>query len=274
MTDDFLMSEFLASIPSAPVFYLSRTRLRRDAPANALAAVLAPADPGARLAVSHRLLWTLFPGPDEKRDFLWREDEQGRFLILSRRVPEDAHNLFELMEPRVFAPNLKAGDRLGFALRANAVVSRRVAGGRSKRCDPVAERLRDLPKDERVSQRYAAVVAVAAAWLAQQGERHGFCLDSPATLRADDRWLMVPREHKRRKPTASAGLERAPAASAGLERAPAASAGLSILDMEGCLKVTDPERFVPALTAGFGKARAFGCGLMLIRRMVSGRDAP
>jgi CRISPR system Cascade subunit CasE len=31
--------------------------------------------------------------------------------------------------------------------------------------------------------------------------------------------------------------------------------------------VTDPERFTAALVNGIGKARAFGCGLMLIRRV-------
>jgi len=32
------------------------------------------------------------------------------------------------------------------------------------------------------------------------------------------------------------------------------------------LTVEDPPLFLVALAAGFGRARAFGCGLMLIRR--------
>jgi CRISPR system Cascade subunit CasE len=40
----------------------------------------------------------------------------------------------------------------------------------------------------------------------------------------------------------------------------------SVLDLEGVLEVQSPDRFVDALTRGFGKAKAFGCGLMLIRR--------
>jgi len=31
--------------------------------------------------------------------------------------------------------------------------------------------------------------------------------------------------------------------------------------------VTEPERFVEALSAGLGKAKGFGCGLMLVRRL-------
>jgi CRISPR system Cascade subunit CasE len=41
---------------------------------------------------------------------------------------------------------------------------------------------------------------------------------------------------------------------------------LSTLDFEGVLAVTDPPIFLAALASGFGRARAFGCGLMLIRR--------
>ncbi len=39
-----------------------------------------------------------------------------------------------------------------------------------------------------------------------------------------------------------------------------------VLDYEGVLTVEDPVLFLSALTVGFGRARAFGCGLMLVRR--------
>ena len=39
-----------------------------------------------------------------------------------------------------------------------------------------------------------------------------------------------------------------------------------ILDLTGLLEVTDPPLFLSHLAAGFGRAMAFGCGLMLIRR--------
>ena len=32
------------------------------------------------------------------------------------------------------------------------------------------------------------------------------------------------------------------------------------------IEVTDPPAFLARLAAGFGRAKAFGCGLMLIRR--------
>jgi CRISPR system Cascade subunit CasE len=42
---------------------------------------------------------------------------------------------------------------------------------------------------------------------------------------------------------------------------------LSTLDFEGGLAVTDPERLRVVLLAGIGPAKAFGCGLLLVRRM-------
>jgi CRISPR system Cascade subunit CasE len=41
---------------------------------------------------------------------------------------------------------------------------------------------------------------------------------------------------------------------------------IGVLDFEGVLEVTDPDRFVDAVAQGFGRAKGFGCGLMLIRR--------
>ena len=39
------------------------------------------------------------------------------------------------------------------------------------------------------------------------------------------------------------------------------------VDFSGQLAVTDPLAFVAALGSGIGRAKAFGCGLLLIRRV-------
>ena len=39
------------------------------------------------------------------------------------------------------------------------------------------------------------------------------------------------------------------------------------LDFEGRLKIVDSDRFKKALFQGIGSAKAFGCGLLLIRRV-------
>ncbi|MEI6560281.1 MAG: type I-E CRISPR-associated protein Cas6/Cse3/CasE [Rhodospirillaceae bacterium] len=241
-----------AAEPSPPKSVFSRVRLRRDVPLQALAPVLMPAEANARLAVAHRLMWALFPGSREQdRDFLWREETPGRtlgdrvtFYLLSARPPVDVHTLFEIGS-KPFAPELAAGDRLAFALRVNPVVSTRPPGARQRgqRHDPVAARLHGLSRDERGERRHDVIQEVAWDWLTAQGERHGFRLIEPETLRAEDSWRQVPRE-KGQKPVA-----------------------FSVLDLEGRLEVADSARFLQALSAGFGKAKAFGCGLMLIRRL-------
>lgn len=119
--------------------YLSRVSLRRDASLAALAALLLPADTGEQAATAHRLIWAAFAdGPERRRDFLWRQDEAGRWLVLSSRQPHDPHQLFEI-ESKLFDPVLTEGQRLTFALRANAVVTRKDEKGRSKRSDVVMD---------------------------------------------------------------------------------------------------------------------------------------
>jgi CRISPR system Cascade subunit CasE len=41
---------------------------------------------------------------------------------------------------------------------------------------------------------------------------------------------------------------------------------IGVLDLEGVLVVSDPARLCHCLAHGFGRAKAFGCGLMMIRR--------
>ena len=96
----------------------------------------------------HRLVWALFAGdPDRKRDFLWRSEGKGRFLILSPEVPSaDGAGLFAPPEVKPFAPDLRAGDRLGFVLRANATRTRKLDPDRpAKRVDVVMDAIHHLP---------------------------------------------------------------------------------------------------------------------------------
>ena len=249
--------------------YLTRARLRRDAPAAALRALLVPSGDSARVSAAHHLVWTLFAdAPDRARDFLWREAEPGLFYLLSQRVPTDGHGLFMLDEPKLFAPALTAGDRLAFALRANATVARGAGPGRrGKPCDVVMDALHSVPQSRRASERRRVVESVGRAWLAAQGERTGFALVPPhrnaaSGIRGDD------------EENEDDGAESTESASSvnvlgyrtlRLERGSAA-ARLGVLDFEGVLEVRDPTTFVAALGRGFGRAKAFGCGLMLVRR--------
>ena len=224
--------------------WLTRARLRQDASLAALAPVLLPEDANARVGTAHRLVWTLFADNAERvRDFLWREDKPGCFMVLSPRPPiPEAERLFTI-DTKPFAPVLDCGDRLGFMLRANPTVDHAVAGRlrRSSRSDVVMDALKLLPSgEERRRVRSRIVQEAGAAWFHRMGGRCGFV---PAAIQADGYdQLRIPR---------MAG------------RLPMS---VSTIEFTGVLEVTDPGMFLAQLEKGFGRARAFGCGLMLIRR--------
>ncbi|RMG34586.1 MAG: type I-E CRISPR-associated protein Cas6/Cse3/CasE [Gammaproteobacteria bacterium] len=198
----------------------------------------------------HQMIWNLFENtPDQRRDFLYRrEDQPGKppfYYLLSARRPEARNDLL-MVETKVFEPSLEAGDRLRFELRANAVITRK-AGDNSKR------RIRRDIIEARVDQykvRYpepadrppSSVIHQEAAeeWMQRQGEQHGF--EVSELLVAHHRY------HKVRKP-GDDNLRQ-----------------FTSIDVFGSLTVTDAERFAEQLMKGFGRAKAFGCGLMLVRR--------
>ena len=226
--------------------YFSRARLRRDASVNALAPLLLGKIGRGGLArqAGHHLVWSLFAdGPDRRRDFLWRETDRGTFFILSVRPPEDRHGLFEIAEPKPFVPVLESGDRLGFALRANPIVRRRVSGRRrSVKHDVVMDALRSNARGDRAAPRLAAAREQGLAWLERQGARSGFAVEADR-VRVD-------------------GYDQHRIARAGS----GGPMSYSTLDFEGVLTVRDPDALVPAIARGFGASKAYGCGLMLIRR--------
>ena len=242
---------------SAPLF-LTRARMRRHVPADALRALLLPDDAGRRAGAGHRLVWTLFADtPDRARDFLWRETDAGTFYILSRREPADAHAIFDLDPSKPFAPALATGDRLAFSLRANATVAKKAQGrARGKPVDVVMAAIRSLPEGERAGARIAAVACEGRRWLESQGARCGFSL-APAL---DDDADGVDEEGAPRPALRVTGYRTLRVEHRGSD------ARLGVLDFDGVLEVQDPERFVESVARGFGRAKAFGCGLMLIRR--------
>ena len=231
--------------------YLTWARLNLRASSGALAPLLCPRDANAALDMHHRLIWSLFPAGGCKRDFLWRATQRTEFLVLSRRRPS-RNALFGPLRVKTFAPELDVGDRLQFTLRVNATKHRMAprtgrSGPASHRTDIVTDALLSLREqrrhvDERghvpVTERRAAEKAVATLWLARQGEKSGFAVE-----RVDVE------SYRRRHLRRPGGLD----------------AIIGILNLTGIVRLTGVEEFTTRLQHGFGRARAFGCGLMLIR---------
>lgn len=223
--------------------HLSRACLRCDATVQALLPLLQSGDNGSRHP-GHHLIWSLFADdPDRRRDFLWREMERGTFLILSARRPVDHHALFDIDAPKPFAPALETGDRLQFSLRANPVVRRYdPRRGRSVKHDVVMDALHSHPVGGRAEHRFAVMRERGFAWLERQANRAGFIVQ-PDTVHVD-------------------GYDQHRVTRQGSARA----MSFSTLDFDGLLTVSDPDAFLAAIAGGFGAAKAYGCGLMLIRR--------
>lgn len=182
----------------------------------------------------HQWLWTLFPGQLE-RTFLYRREElQGafRFYVLSQSEPK-SHELFNL-ETRPFQPQLVTGQRLSFNLRANPVVCK--SGKRHDLLMDVKHQLRGQLDSQAV---WPHQEQAARDWLARQGEQSGFSL-------AD----------------VDVGVYRQQQMVGGKSKS---YIRFSTVDFTGVLVVKDPVCLLKRLAQGFGKSRAFGCGLMLIK---------
>lgn len=210
----------------------------------------------------HQWLWHFFPGePEAKRDFLFRRRDQDgvpRFYIVSQRPPQGVGPAWQV-QSRDYAPQLQAGQWLEFELRANPVVTHSRTG-KSQRHDVIIEAKKVLLaarglkkwddwKMERLDQDghpdprpelYQLALEHGGHWLEKRGPSHGFAL-ALDSLAVD-------------------GYQQ--------QRGQARGIQFSSVDFKGLLQVTNPETFVTkALTQGLGRAKAFGCGLMLVRRV-------
>jgi CRISPR system Cascade subunit CasE len=95
-------------------------------------------------------------------------------------------------------------------------------------------------------------------WLERQGKLAGFRLaDAEVDGIGDDGLLDV----EQRPALTVDGYQRHRIARRGEK-----PIQFSTLDFEGVLEVTDPATLVAKVAAGYGPQKAFGCGLMLLRR--------
>ena len=217
--------------------YFSRLTLSPAPSARALIQLINPEAASAAADAHHRLIWTAFSDArDRPRDFLWRYDGKNRFYTLSARPPRP-NDLFGEPAIKSFEPNLAVGDRLRFVLRANATKTTR-----GKRVDVVMDLLHDEPPEKRAEKRMQLAQVAGETWMARQGETKGF---RPLETVVEG-YSVVELGHETKKR--------------------ANRPHLGILDLSGTLTVTNPTRFLTSVAQGFGRAKAWGCGLMMIRR--------
>lgn len=206
----------------------------------------------------HQWLWKFFPSDtNAKRDFLFRrrdgENNAPGFYVLSSREAVSFSSAWQV-QSKLFNPSLVQGQRFAFDLRANPVVTHSV-DGKSRRDDVVMHKKKQLLSERGLNRwsdwdnadtekplLYEIVQDSCAHWLERRSEACGFRLVESR----DQQQLRVD------------GYLQQKADKKGIR--------FSTVDFSGVLEVVDPSRFRKALFEGIGKAKAFGCGLMLIRR--------
>jgi CRISPR system Cascade subunit CasE len=208
----------------------------------------------------HQWLWHFFPAPKgSRRDFLFRREEASslpRFYAVSER-PARSPSATWAVRTQEYYPRLKAGDRLRFVLRANPVVSVRMPDKKTIRHDAVMyekkrllaekglQKWADLPRDERPPL-YGLVRQTCGAWLEKRAAKKGFIFHPEDGSFSVDAYQPL-------KLYATLGKKHDE------------DIKFSSVDFSGILTVTDPEIFQKALMEGIGPAKAFGCGLLLVR---------
>lgn len=233
--------------------YLSRLRFNRNA----------VRDPRyARIAMGpyqiHALLWEMFADDTiNERDYLYRVDESSGAPVvyaLSARPPICERTIWDV-ETKPFEPKIHAGQTLSFSLRINPVVTRSTPredgeeGGKRHcvchRHDVVMDmkrKMREAGSDPSFSQA-EIVQETGAAWLLQRAEKAGFSCNHGSIIAGGYRQLrFIQRKKGKNNPVS-----------------------ISVLDISGHLQVTEPDVFLSAIKKGFGPAKGFGCGLMMIR---------
>jgi CRISPR system Cascade subunit CasE len=194
---------------------------------------------------AHQLLWSLFPkDPEAQRDFLFRaEKKEGwpLFYLLSKRPPEGSSNIFSI-KTKPYKPKVIAGERFAFDIRANPVVAKREEGKKNSKHHDVWMDAKNTAKLKKlnIEETEALIQEYTANWLLDRAVKNGFKV-TPDELRIDA---------YRQNRVLKKGLQ---------------DLRYSTVDYKGTLIVTDAEKFIKTLFEGIGRAKAFGCGLMLVK---------
>ncbi|RAW90362.1 type I-E CRISPR-associated protein Cas6/Cse3/CasE [Photorhabdus laumondii] len=221
--------------------YLSKIVLRQSSQtANILAKLSANG-----VYTSHQLLWKLF-STDEKRQFLFREEigimGLPVFYVLSKTSPQTESPLFEV-ETKAFYPQLKEGQRLAFKLRVNPTICITDPSGKRQRHDVLMHAKFQAKRQGETEQgKIKAMMENAARnWLLnhRRMQQWGIQFDNLLDIEGYTQHRSVKKQGQKIQ--------------------------FSSVDFQGLLTITNGELYLEQYAKGFGRAKAMGCGLMLIR---------
>lgn len=211
----------------------------------------------------HQWLWTFFPDVAAgERPFLFRRTllsdadliafdlAKTCYYVVSSQVPVSPNALWRV-QSKPYAPVINEGDVFAFDVRVNPIVTRN-----KKRFDVVMDAKTQLAKQHGFASwkamgkhkpdqpLYDFAYEASLKWMTERSDCNGFRLINDSFGVESYR---SPTNSQRYKQSAKEPL-------------------ISTIDLNGRLQVTDVEKFTLLLQLGLGPAKAFGCGLVMIRR--------
>ncbi|QMV16521.1 type I-E CRISPR-associated protein Cas6/Cse3/CasE [Vibrio spartinae] len=226
--------------------YLSKITL---SPSANLAKILLELDHNDAYA-SHQLLWRELFHRDEKRQFIYRQEVNSHqlplFYTLSKTQP-DPYSRNCRVESKIFAPQLQVGQQLAYQLRVNPTICI-TKDGHQHRHDVVMHTKHQLQGEKLPPPVLKQQMDEAIhQWLGNETRLTRWGIEL-VTVPDIQRYTQHRSYKKKRREKHEHHVR------------------FSSVDVQGILSVTDPERFLSQYAEGFGREKAMGCGLMLIRR--------
>lgn len=194
---------------------------------------------------AHKLACSFAGGPQRRYLYRLERDLGGWpvFYLLSEDHPR-LNDSYWRCTSKEYKLTISVGDKLSFILRANPV---KVHKGHGKRLDVMQYAIQhfktgSLPSaltGDSFETAKEAAEAAGLAWLQRKAAESGFSIRE-AVIRSYERENFI-----RRGETVTIGF----------------------VDYHGVLEVTDHDIFRKSIYSGIGRAKGFGCGLMLVRRV-------
>ena len=185
--------------------------------------------------ILHGAVERCFAGERKRR--LWRIDalQHGTYVLI---LSEDAPDCTGIMTQFGYADvpwETKNYDGLVAKIEEGQIWRFRL------RANPVHSK--STAKNERGTVYAHVTQEQQKKWLMDRAEKNGFALNEDEFDVVDTRWEIFKKHHDEKSKLT-----------------------LRTAAFEGILRVTNKDAFAAALTNGIGKAKAYGCGLMTIRR--------
>ena len=190
----------------------------------------------------HQWMWKFFES-DEKRNFLYRAKQKGRFIeiyVLSTTQPAQLMEEGVTLITKEFAPKFSSEQKLFFELsvvpRFHTFKGKKQSLLMNYKFKNKAE-LQDI-KNSNGDVMFGSYLEVNN-WLNRIGQRSGF--------RVENFSINAVNQHKFRNKAHRISFDS--------------------IDLQGILSVTDPDLFLETLSKGVGSEKSFGFGLLLLRSL-------